>query len=117
MNSIWIPIGRERSRSPIVLTNRPKLISAHQSECGRLAPNIDLHDLIERDATLAPVVELGGEGGGMGRHLTGLFERAAVFEVGGDARAAVGVVPQYRTNRVRQLLRRIRCARLRTAAC
>ena len=40
-------------------------------------PNIDLHDLIEREAVLAPVVELRGAGSGMRRHLARLFERAA----------------------------------------
>jgi len=33
-----------------------------------LPPNIDLHGPIERDAVLAPVVELRGAGGGMGCH-------------------------------------------------
>ena len=54
--------------------------------------NIDLRDLVERDAVLAPVVELGGVGGGMRRHLACLLERATVLEVGGDAGAAEGVV-------------------------
>ena len=54
--------------------------------------NIDLHDLVERDAVLAPVVELGGVGGGMRRHLACLPERATVLEVGGDAGATEGVV-------------------------
>jgi len=36
-----------------------------------LPPNIDLHDLVERDAVLAPVIKLRGAGGGMRRHLAG----------------------------------------------
>ena len=44
---------------------------------------------------LAPIVELGGAGGGMRRHLTGLLQRAAVLQVGGDAGAAEGVVADF----------------------
>ena len=58
-----------------------------------LPANIDLHDLVERNAVLAPVVELGGAGRRMRRHLTGLLQRAAVLEVSRDAGAAKGVVP------------------------
>src|SRR5262249_6909881 len=61
-----------------------------------LPPNIDLHHFIERDAVLAPVVELGGAGGGMRRHLARLLERAAVLQVSGDAGAAEGVVADLR---------------------
>jgi hypothetical protein len=57
-----------------------------------LAPNIDLHHFIKSDAILAPVVELGGAGGGMRRHLACLLECAAVLEVGCDAGSAEGVV-------------------------
>jgi hypothetical protein len=42
-----------------------------------LPPNIDLHHFIKGDAVLAAVVELRGAGGGMGRHLARLLERAA----------------------------------------
>jgi putative tryptophan/tyrosine transport system substrate-binding protein len=45
-----------------------------------------------RPALLAPVVQLGGAGGGMRRHLARLPKRPAFLEVGGDARAAEGVV-------------------------
>jgi len=61
-----------------------------------LPPNIDLHDLVERDAVLAPIVELGRAGGGMCRHLARLLQRAAILEVGGDASAAEGVVADLR---------------------
>ena len=44
------------------------------------------------DPVLAPVVELGGAGGGMRRHLARLFQRAPILELGRDARAAEGVV-------------------------
>jgi len=57
-----------------------------------LAPNIGLHDLIKSDTVLTPVVELRGAGGGVGGHLAGLLERAAVLEGGRDARAAESVV-------------------------
>jgi len=53
--------------------------------CRGPSPDIDLHDLIEGDAILAPVVQLGGAGGGVCRHLPRLLQRAAVLEVGGDA--------------------------------
>src|SRR6516162_1226886 len=59
-------------------------------------PNIDLHDFIERDAILTPVVELRGAGRGMRRHLARLLQRAAVLEIGGDAGAAEGVVAHFR---------------------
>ena len=61
-----------------------------------LAPNIDLHDFIKRDATLAPVIELRGAGRPMRRHPAGLLEGAAVLKVGRDARAAEGVVADLR---------------------
>src|SRR5262245_4415809 len=63
-----------------------------------LPPNIDLHDLIERDAVLAPIVELGGARGGMRRHLARLLERSSVLEVGRDASTAEGVVADLRCN-------------------
>src|SRR5262245_12143108 len=63
---------------------------------GDLPRNIDLHDLIERDAILAAVIELGGARGGLRRHLTGLLQRATVLEVGRNASAAEGVVADLR---------------------
>src|SRR5262245_34702210 len=60
------------------------------------APNNDLHDLIERDAILAAVIELGGAGRRMRRHLPRLLERATVLEVGRNASAAEGVVADLR---------------------
>src|SRR5262245_27691957 len=63
---------------------------------GGLPANIDLHDLVERDAVLAPIVELGGAGRRMRRHLTRLLERAAILEVGRNASAAEGVVADLR---------------------
>src|SRR5262249_12363981 len=62
----------------------------------RLAPNMDLHHFIKRDAIFPPIVELGGARGGMGRHLARLLQRAAVLEVGGDPGAAEGVVADLR---------------------
>ena len=41
-----------------------------------LPANIDLHHLIERDAVLAAIVELGRAGGGMRCHLARLLERS-----------------------------------------
>src|SRR5262245_27088829 len=61
-----------------------------------LPPNIDLHDFIEGDAVLAPIVELRGAGRRMRRHLAGLLQRATVLEVGRNARAAEGVVADLR---------------------
>ena len=45
------------------------------SAVGGLSANIDLHDLIERDAVRAPVVGLREAGGGMGpgAHIRGQF--------------------------------------------
>src|SRR5262245_54709045 len=63
---------------------------------GGLPANIDLHDLVERDAVLAPIVELGGAGRRMRRHLTRLLECATVLEVGRNASAAEGVVADLR---------------------
>jgi len=40
------------------------------------------------DPILAPIVELGGAGGGMGCHLACLLQRASVLKIGSDARAA-----------------------------
>ena len=57
-----------------------------------LPANIDLHDLIERDSVLAPIVELGGACGGMRRHLPRFLQRAPVVQVGRDAGAAEGMV-------------------------
>jgi len=43
--------------------------------------NSDLLDLVERDLVVRAVVELGGAGA-----LVGVFKRAAIVEIGGDAR-------------------------------
>src|SRR5262245_10115060 len=61
-----------------------------------LPANIDLHHLIERDAVLAPIVELRGARGGMGRHLARLLQRAAILEISRDTCAAEGVVADFR---------------------
>ena len=42
-------------------------------------------DLIERDLVRRPVVEFGGSGGLVGGDGLGVFEGAAVLQVGGDA--------------------------------
>ena len=52
--------------------------------------------LVERHAVLAPIVELGGAGGGMRRHLARLLESSAVLEVGRDPRASKRVVANVR---------------------
>ena len=46
-------------------------------------------------AILAPIIELGGAGGGMHGHLARLLERAAVLEVGGDPGAAESVIAHF----------------------
>jgi hypothetical protein len=61
-----------------------------------LPPNIDLHHFIERDAVLAPIVELRRSRRRMRRHLARFFQRAAILEVGRDAGAAEGVVADFR---------------------
>src|SRR5215467_3775979 len=61
----------------------------------RAKRNIDLHDLIERDAVLASILELRRPRRGVRRHLARLLERASVLEVGRDARAAEGVVADF----------------------
>src|SRR3954453_13516294 len=48
-------------------------------------------DLVEGDGLAAAVVELGGAGAGVGGHLLGVLEQAAVLEVGGDAARPPGV--------------------------
>ena len=63
---------------------RPRTVTNSQEtetlSCRYLPPDIDLHCLIKGDAVLTPVVELGGAGGGVCRHLTCFFQRAAVLE-------------------------------------
>jgi hypothetical protein len=56
---------------------------------GSLPPNIDRHDLVEGDRVLAQVVELGGAGGGMRRHLARLIQRAAVLPLVTTLRCSV----------------------------
>ena len=72
--------------------SQPAALKTLELCCDELPPNIDLHDFIKRDAVLAPIVELGGAGRRMRRHLAGFLECAAVLEVGGDPRAAESVV-------------------------
>jgi len=54
----------------------------------------DLLDLIERDLIAAPIVELRSARAFVRRHLLGVFEESAVFEVDGDAGRAEGVAPK-----------------------
>src|SRR5262252_8285231 len=56
---------------------------------GDLPPNIDLHHFIRGDAVIALVVELGGAGRCMCRHLARLPECPTVFEVSRDAGTAM----------------------------
>jgi hypothetical protein len=52
--------------------------------------------LVERHLLGAAVVKLGRACRGMVRHPRGAFKRAAVFQIGGDARGAKGVVADAR---------------------
>ena len=52
--------------------------------------------LVERDFLRSPIIELRRARAGMVRHLRGVFERAAVLQVSGDARGAKGVVADAR---------------------
>src|SRR5215470_11950981 len=87
---------RQRNSGTDLPIGYPATLKTFKVSCDELPPNIDLHHFIERDAVLAAIVELGGAGRGMRRHLAGLLERAAVLEVGRDARAAEGVVAHMR---------------------
>src|SRR5215472_6766545 len=78
-----------------VHTHPCELPLCRRSVNGGLPPNVYLHDVVERDAILAPVVELRGSRRRMCRHLPGLLQRAAVLEVGGDAGAAERVVADF----------------------
>jgi histidine kinase/DNA gyrase B/HSP90-like ATPase len=55
--------------------------------CDKLFPNIDLHDLVEREAFLTPVVDLVGADGGMrrsqGRHWPRLAIAKQIVEMHG----------------------------------
>jgi hypothetical protein len=56
----------------------------------------DLLDLVRRDLIRGAVVELGGARGFVRGDLLGVFERAAVFEVGGNAGRAEAVATDGR---------------------
>jgi len=56
--------------------------------------NHDPLDLIEADLVAPPVVELRGTRRRMVSHRRGLFERAAVLQVGGDPGRSKTVVPE-----------------------
>jgi hypothetical protein len=62
---------------------------------GRLG-NADLNEyplhLVEGDFLRSPIIELRRACRGMVRHLRGALQRAAVFQIGGDARGAKGMV-------------------------
>ena len=51
-----------------------------------------------RDLIGPPVIELRRAGGGMVRHLRGLFEFAAILQIGGDAGAPEGMIADGRLN-------------------
>jgi hypothetical protein len=53
-------------------------------------------NLFERNGISGAVVELGRPRRGLGGNPLGLFERAAIFEVGGDAGGAEGVAADGR---------------------
>jgi hypothetical protein len=55
-------------------------------------------DLIEREFTAPPVIELRGARAGMVRHAGRLLERAAVFQVGGDPGRAEAVIADLCAN-------------------
>jgi hypothetical protein len=81
---------------PTVASTRPSNLYARQGpSLGILTPDIDLHHVIERDEVFPPIIELCRAGGSMRRHLARLLERTAIFEVGGDAGAAEGVVADF----------------------
>ena len=54
--------------------------------------DMDLFELVEGELVVTAIIELGGAGRGMGGHDRCLFEDAAIFEIGGDARRPEGVV-------------------------
>ena len=55
-------------------------------------------NLVERHLLGAPIVKLRRARRGMVRHLRGLFKRAAILQVGSDARRAEGVVADARAD-------------------
>ena len=57
-----------------------------------MASDLDSFKLIECRLIVAPVVELGGAGGGMGGHGGGFFEDTAIFEIVGDAGCSEAVI-------------------------
>ena len=57
---------------------------------------MDPLDLVEADVVAAPVIKLGGARRCVVRHRRGLFERAAIFQIGGDAGRAERVVADRR---------------------
>ena len=54
--------------------------------------------LVERDFLGPAIIKLRRARRGMVRHLRGAFKRAAVFQIGGDARGAKGVVADARSD-------------------
>ena len=63
--------------------------------------NENSFNLVERDFLGAAVVKLRRARAGMVRHLRRLFKRATVFQVGGDAGCAKGVVADMRDDAAR----------------
>src|SRR5271154_2178149 len=60
--------------------------------------NSNLLDLIERDLVVGAIVKLGGAGTLVSGHGLGVFERAAIIEVGGYSGRAEGVITHRRRN-------------------
>jgi hypothetical protein len=60
--------------------------------------NSDLLDLIERNLVIGTIVELGGAGTLVGGHGLGVFERAAVVEIGRYARRTKSMITDRRRN-------------------
>ena len=63
-------------------------LSSGTACCGKASPwvlDLDPLHLIEGNLVTGSVVEFGGAGGLVGGDGLGVFERSAIFEVGGDA--------------------------------